>query len=368
MKFFTKQSRKYISDRFQRFTKQDSSHRQSQSATTDHSTSSEGTGLLSPQRWGLPEDIIFRVSRGGSTSQKPCTFDELMGFIDSCGLDPKRDESRVAAIIAGIPFEIDGHSMRFDPIQVNGASIDWAMNAHPLKQITIDLQGTRHSEVDHMVKQLQEAAERIKRGETQGESSDDDFGYKFSVNSSSNKPSLFDQSLTRNKQTIEEPKMDYQKLSANTVVRLVGNSALPLGETTLGDIKEIRYSKKRMALATLCITMDFISACVVTFMQTVISLPGTLAGLALISYVYMPGDTIQILHQISSEPYQKINAGFGNVLLTAILIYCGWKLVTGQIKLSSGRFSVGSILQRKLQLPEMPVVGIYDDGNGTSLN
>lgn len=215
MNFFTKQSRKYISDRFQRFTKQGSSHRQSQQATTDHSTSAEGNSLLSPQRWGLPEDIIFRVSQGGSTSQKPCTFDELLGFLDSCGIDPKRDESRVAAIIAGIPFEIDGHSMRFDPIQINGASIGWAMNAHPLKQITIYLQGTRHTEVANMLKQLQEVTERISQGETQGESSDDDFGYKFSVNSRSNNPSIFDQSLTRNKQSIEEHEMNRQEFTAD---------------------------------------------------------------------------------------------------------------------------------------------------------
>lgn len=55
----------------------------------------------------------------------------------------------------------------------------WKDIAHPLQLITIELQGTRHSDRAGMLRQLEEVVERIKRGDLQGECSDDDFGYRF---------------------------------------------------------------------------------------------------------------------------------------------------------------------------------------------
>lgn len=147
--------------------------------------------LSTPAGWGLPNDIVFRVTRGGQTSPTPCTFAQMLDFLDACGLDPSRAEAQVAGIIAGLPFEMDGAAMLFEQVRNNGARIDWAMHAHPLKQITIKLQGTRHSEPATMLQQVEEVVGRIKNGDTQGEASDDDFGYQFSVDLRSDNPSIF---------------------------------------------------------------------------------------------------------------------------------------------------------------------------------
>jgi|GEM_PF-3019462 len=60
---------------------------------------------------------------------------------------------------------------------------EWIDHAYPLKRITIELQGTRHSSLDSMLSQLKKVEERIKEGQECGEASDDDFGYKFAVSS-----------------------------------------------------------------------------------------------------------------------------------------------------------------------------------------
>lgn len=59
----------------------------------------------------------------------------------------------------------------------------WKDHAYPLQAITIELQGTRHSNQADMLAQLKEVVARIERGDAAGESSDDDFGYKFTVSS-----------------------------------------------------------------------------------------------------------------------------------------------------------------------------------------
>lgn len=67
----------------------------------------------------------------------------------------------------------------------------WVQHAYPLQQITIRLQGTKHSDQQNILRQLEEITTRIRAGDVVGESSDDDFGYHFEVDSQSNGPSFF---------------------------------------------------------------------------------------------------------------------------------------------------------------------------------
>lgn len=69
----------------------------------------------------------------------------------------------------------------------------WIEHAYPLQQITIRLQGTRHSDRATIVGQLEEVVARLKAGDLAGESSDDDFGYSFEVKPESAGPSFFDE-------------------------------------------------------------------------------------------------------------------------------------------------------------------------------
>ena len=67
----------------------------------------------------------------------------------------------------------------------------WAKHAYPLQQITIKLQGTRHSSRADVIDQLETVLARLKSGDLAGSSHDDDFGYEFAVQAASPGPSFF---------------------------------------------------------------------------------------------------------------------------------------------------------------------------------
>ena len=75
---------------------------------------------------------------------------------------------------------------------ITPVSKEWIEHAYPLQQITIQLQGTRHSLHDHIIKQLETVLNRLRNGDTLGEEHDDDFGYRFIVEPMSNGPSFFE--------------------------------------------------------------------------------------------------------------------------------------------------------------------------------
>lgn len=67
----------------------------------------------------------------------------------------------------------------------------WIKNAYPLQQITIRLQGTRHSTKESIIGQLDEVSKRLLEGDMSGECHDDDFGYRFKVDPRSDGPTFF---------------------------------------------------------------------------------------------------------------------------------------------------------------------------------
>lgn len=73
-----------------------------------------------------------------------------------------------------------------------GVTQAWFEHAYPLQQITIQLQGRRGSEYQVVINQLETVLARLRKGDYAGEDHDDDFGYRFAVDSASNGPSFFD--------------------------------------------------------------------------------------------------------------------------------------------------------------------------------
>ncbi|OAI20354.1 hypothetical protein A1359_21195 [Methylomonas lenta] len=71
-------------------------------------------------------------------------------------------------------------------------SQEWIEHAYPLQQITIQLQGTRHSLPEHIIGQLEAVLKRLRNGDYFGEEHDDDFGYRFKVEPTCQGPSFFD--------------------------------------------------------------------------------------------------------------------------------------------------------------------------------
>lgn len=59
----------------------------------------------------------------------------------------------------------------------------WIEHAYPLKRITVQVQGTRHSDLKDMADQLRRVADLIDAGQLTGKDDDDDFGYCFTVES-----------------------------------------------------------------------------------------------------------------------------------------------------------------------------------------
>ncbi len=70
---------------------------------------------------------------------------------------------------------------------------DWIDHAYPLQQVTIKLQGTKHSERASVINQLQEVMKRLEAGEMEGLEHDDDFGYSFKFVSASSGPTIFNE-------------------------------------------------------------------------------------------------------------------------------------------------------------------------------
>lgn len=57
----------------------------------------------------------------------------------------------------------------------------WKDSAYPLKLITVQAQGTRHTERSALIGALEDALDRLRAGDIAGEHSDDDYGYRFEV-------------------------------------------------------------------------------------------------------------------------------------------------------------------------------------------
>ncbi|MHC5194834.1 hypothetical protein ACYSUW_13865 [Pseudomonas frederiksbergensis] len=70
-------------------------------------------------------------------------------------------------------------------------SPSWIEHAYPLYQLTIKLQGTRHSNPDVIIAQLARVTKRLEAGDATGYDHDDDFGYHFELVKESPGPSFF---------------------------------------------------------------------------------------------------------------------------------------------------------------------------------
>lgn len=69
----------------------------------------------------------------------------------------------------------------------------WIEHAYPLQQLTIKVQGTRHSDRVDLIKQLEKVLARVKAGDMDGREFDDDFGYTFEYDLASPGPSFLDE-------------------------------------------------------------------------------------------------------------------------------------------------------------------------------
>lgn len=72
-------------------------------------------------------------------------------------------------------------------------SQEWIEHAYPLQQITVQIQGTRHSDRAALIDQLETVIARLRTGEQRGSEHDDDCGYRFEVAMCTKGPSFFDQ-------------------------------------------------------------------------------------------------------------------------------------------------------------------------------
>lgn len=68
---------------------------------------------------------------------------------------------------------------------------EWMLHAYPLKQLTINLQGTKHTSKDDLIALLENIIFEIKNEKEAGKAEDDDYGYIFEYKDNANK-SIFE--------------------------------------------------------------------------------------------------------------------------------------------------------------------------------
>ena len=69
---------------------------------------------------------------------------------------------------------------------------EWVGHAYPLQQITVKVQGSRHSSTQDLIELLEIVVARLKQGDATGTADDDGFGYWFELRDAANGPSFFD--------------------------------------------------------------------------------------------------------------------------------------------------------------------------------
>ena len=89
--------------------------------------------------------------------------------------------------------EFTGFRVWFESEPETEVNEKWVRHAYPLQQLTIKLQGTRHSDKAAVIAQLEDVFSRLKAGDTSGADHDDDFGYDFEYVQAASGPSFFDE-------------------------------------------------------------------------------------------------------------------------------------------------------------------------------
>lgn len=83
----------------------------------------------------------------------------------------------------------------FPRVVGDGPGADWVAHAYPLKQLTIELQGTRHASRSDLLRTMQVVIARLEDGHVSGCSHDDDFGYRFEYDQATERPSIFNEAV-----------------------------------------------------------------------------------------------------------------------------------------------------------------------------
>lgn len=122
---------------------------------------------IDPGRLFISDGVVYRM-----------TGEDVTGTV--CAVDTPFWREAVAACILKTTGEL--------PM----SNKEWIAHAYPLQQVTIKLQGTRHSDKAAIVGQLETVLARLKAGDTSGQDHDDDFGYAFEYVQAVPGPSFFD--------------------------------------------------------------------------------------------------------------------------------------------------------------------------------
>lgn len=161
-----------------------------------------GAWFESTDHQGLIVSLSPEEQRVQAAQRPPGLRGILKGFMQDSGIigesNQLEDAHLAIAAVNALPELLalaeDGLALRSMSTDQGSlvANDSWVQHAYPLQKITVQVQGTRHSNRQALISELETALERLKRGDESGESHDDDFGYRFFVQSNSRGPSFFD--------------------------------------------------------------------------------------------------------------------------------------------------------------------------------
>lgn len=146
---------------------------------------------LHPEKVNRTRQLEALFLRQAMTRAVNLSDDQLERFIKTMATIPECSHAERQVYV--IERRIRQTSSPKRSIDMNNES--WRRHAYPLQQITIKLQGTRHSDKEAIVRQLETVITRLKAGETSGQEDDDDFGYAFEYTDATDGPSIFDSTV-----------------------------------------------------------------------------------------------------------------------------------------------------------------------------
>ena len=144
---------------------------------------------LHPEKASRTRQLEALFLRQAMTRAVNLSDDQLERFVKTMSTIPECSHAERQVYV--IERRIRQTSSPKRSIDMNNGS--WRRHAYPLQQITIKLQGTRHSDKEAIVRQLETVIARLKAGETSGQEDDDDFGYTFEYVGESLGPTFFDE-------------------------------------------------------------------------------------------------------------------------------------------------------------------------------
>lgn len=146
------------------------------------------------------------------------------------------------------------------------------------------------------------------------------------------------------------------------LVQLLSRDGATLGNVRMEAFNAIRWSKKRIAFQFCNSMIELVKFTVIQIIDCICRLPGVIAGILLIAYLFVPNETVQLIQKFEALSDQDVRSFRDSLAVLIALTVCGFivlKIILGHGPNIASRFSLGATLKRKLRLSGVPSYAKY---------